>query len=205
MRRLMICGAAALLFALPANATAYNFNVLYTGSNTASLVGGSDNPLTTTMNAGDSFVYTLTAQGNGQWTVTNGGDFDFLDALPVSESDTRTSDYTLDLYNNGSLVFSDTESVSNSFVHLGTNVTTLTTGLVFDQMVLNDTIAAATTTSTPISLLPIFGAPEANTLTSATVTYGAGTDSVPEPMTLALFGAGLAGLGAMRRRRKTPA
>ncbi|HEY4265271.1 MAG TPA: PEP-CTERM sorting domain-containing protein [Micropepsaceae bacterium] len=48
----------------------------------------------------------------------------------------------------------------------------------------------------------IVGAGTFNQAFSLTGTTGTGTTSVPEPGTVTLFGAGLAGLGALRRRRR---
>ena len=44
--------------------------------------------------------------------------------------------------------------------------------------------------------------PFGNDFTLDDISFEAAKASVPEPMTLALFGGGLAGIGAMRRRRK---
>src|SRR5215213_6779848 len=138
---------AGMLLGKPAHATAYNFDVLYNGGGAASLAGGSDDPTTTSLVAGDTFVYSLTAQNGGEWTVFNGGSIFPFFAFLMSEGGTRVLDFTLDLNNNGSTVFSDSEAgATNQFGHLGTNTIALPTGLKFDQIVLSASLTSTDAT-----------------------------------------------------------
>ena len=195
----LLCYAAA-----PAVAAPYNFDVLYSGGGNAVLAAGSDDPLTTTMVAGDSFVYTLSAQGGAEWKVINGSSIFPLFALPVAEDGTRVGDFTLSLLNNGGNVYTYSElGASNSFVHLGTNTVTLAAGLEFDTISLSYTVNSANAGSTPTSLLPWPGlAPEQYSPDSITYTQA---QAVPEPSTYGLMALGLGVVGFAARRRASKA
>jgi len=205
--------AASLLAAGAANAASYNFNVLYSGGGVGVQQAG-DDILGTTMLAGDDFTYTLSADGDGAWkSLTGAGVFPLI-ALPTNESGNRDVDYTLDLFNDGLSVYSVGESgIRVAEVHVGTNTQSILAGLVFDQWVLRVSILSAhpldddmaDQTTTPSSILPIFGPADVNepTIVAYSAT-GFGATAVPEPTTWALMiaGFGLIG-GALRQRSPT--
>lgn len=188
----------ALAWFAPANASVYTFNVLYSGGGVANLAGGSDDPLATTMNAGDSFTYNLLAQG-GVWNTINSANIFPLFALSLTESGSRTGDFTLNLKSGGSTIFSYTElGALNRFFHLGTNTVAIPNGLTFDEWNLSYTVLTADTTSTPNFLLPWPGqAPEQYSPND--VTY---TSAVPEPSALLMLLVGFAGLAGLSMWRR---
>ena len=223
LRFVRVClAAAACALALPAWSADYAFDVLYSGGGVASVVAGSTDPRTVTLQAGDSFVWTINALPDYQWTVLSGGEvFPFM-ALAVTESANRTSDFELELWNNGSVVFSKTEAGSvQGLVHMGTNAITLTTGLAFDQWRLHYTLTSAIGVtdeedplnpggtiqvptgpvgSTPTTLLPIFGIVDNTTVANGSTTVYA---PVPEPETWGMLLVGACALGLRARRRRT--
>jgi len=206
----------AFAFSGQALAAPFNFNVVYDGS-TGTLVGGSDNPVGTNIEPGDSFLWTISAAGTDFWRVDSGGNFFPLAAFGVSEPGERTGDYTLNLFNNGVSVFDVSASgVKNTYVHMGTNTIGLSTDLEFDQIVLSYSLTAAVvdysfdpadpnnanngnpTNSTISGVLPIFGAPDQ--LPSGGIVYVTGAP-VPEPAMLSLMLVGLGAMGALRSRK----
>jgi hypothetical protein len=210
---------ATVAFAVPAMATSYNFSVDYSGNGVAVLHAGSDDLLATTLNAGDNFVYTLNAVGNGEWKTISAGDAFAAGALIVLPYASRTSDFTLDLLNNGSTVFSYSElDAVNFWVHLGTNSLNLPQGLTFDTIRLTDSLISAfaadlsdpinpiltsiPTGSTPLSLLLFNGTGPENWQPGIIAFDPNGANPVPEPSTFFLLGAGLAGVGLLRRRSR---
>lgn len=195
-----------LALAPAAHAANYTFDVLYEGAGVAALAVGSDDPVSTVLYDGDTFVWTLSIIDDRYWEVLESGDFFPLMAFGVSEAGDRTVDYMLTLYNDATEVFSDTAAdVVNSSVHLGTNTITLDAGLKFDSMRLEVTLISATAdgnpsvsiATSPYGLLPIFGAPEQNIYYPGIVLA-----PVPEPQPWALAIAGLITLGALSRRRR---
>lgn len=214
--------AAACSLALPSWSADYAFDVLYSGGGVASVVAGSTDPRTVTLVDGDTFVWTINALPDHQWTVLSGGEvFPFM-ALSVTESANRASDFELELRNNGSVVFSKTEAGSvQGLVHMGTNSITLTTGLVFDQWRLHYTLTSAIgiteeedplnpgatiqvptgpAGTTPTTLLPIFGIVDNTTIANSSTTIYA---PVPEPESWAMLLVGACALGLRARRRRT--
>lgn len=194
----------------PTHAAHFVFDVLYFGSDMATLAPGSDDPTSTSLAPSDTFQWSIAAQNGGFWEVVTGGDFFPLMAFSTNPGGVRTGDFDLQLLNNGSEVLSLSEAgVVNEFVHIGTNTVTLSSGLIFDEMRLHYLLTQATedpaTADDPndllpvetalLGLLPIFGAPENNEF-SPGITY-----SIPEPSTLALslFG-GMALVASARRR-----
>jgi hypothetical protein len=194
-----------------AHAADYSFDVLYSGAGMAMLNTGSDDPVGLTLYDGDTFSWTITAQGTDAWTVVTGGGFFPLMAFGLEESGDRVGDFTLTLSNDGSSVFTIAEfDTVNSEVHLGTNTINLDTGLVFDQMHLQYSLTLATELldtavdpdnllpvgSTLSGMLPIFGAPEENSFAPGII-YA----PVPEPETWVMLLVGLGLVGAAVRRR----
>jgi PEP-CTERM motif len=212
--------AATSLAASAAWSADYQFDVIYSGGGIAAVAPGSQDPLAATLQPGDTFTWTISALGNNQWTVLNGGDVFPMMAFGMEESADRTGDFQFNLLNNGLVVFSKTETGSvQSLVHMGTNSITLPTGLVFDRWQLQYELTSAIeviseedpenpgtfidtrggpTSSSPNTLLPIFGIVD-NTLVANTSTTIFGP--VPEPSTWALWLAGVAGLGVASRRK----
>jgi hypothetical protein len=195
--------AGALAISAPAFAANYNFDVLYSGGGNASLAAGSDDPLATNLQVGDTFTYDLKAVSGGYWTVFNGGDLFPFFALALSDSGERTGNYALTLSRNGSTTLSDSKSgVWNAWVHLGTDTVSLPTGLTFDDIQMNYTFLTSTVANAkPWSILPWGGvAPEEQF--SGNISYDTVSQPVPEPETYAMLMAGLGLLGAVARRRK---
>lgn len=202
MRIFMLASTAcALVIAAPAGAATYNFNVIYGGNNNAVLAGGSDDPLSTVLNAGDTFTYRLTAAGTGEWTTLAAGSIFPFFSLNVTPSGTRTVDFTLDLNNNGGSIFNYAENgATNQFVHLGTNTVAFGAGLVWDEYELTATILAGSDPATAIGLLPWPGLGPENYSPSFISFSGA----IPEPGTWAMLilGFGLAGTGLRASRTR---
>lgn len=216
MRKTLLAGALLIVTAgaRPAEAQS-NFDVLYFGGGVASLAPGSDNPIGTNILPGSSFLWNILAQGGAYWDVVTGGNFFPLMAFASQPSGLREGNFTLNLYRNGSSVFTLSETGSRQrCVHIGTNTVSLTTGLTFDRMELDYLLTRAEEEASicngvdgvPINselggLLPIFGGPELNQF-SPGIEYV--SNVVPEPATLAMtvFGLGFLGLTARRRNRQ---
>lgn len=206
MNKWLLC--FAVFAGTSAQAASYNFDVNYFGNGNAMLVAGSDDPTASTLIGGDDFNWTITAQNDGEWLVVapdSQGYFPLM-AFGTQEDGKRNSDFTLTLKNNGSEVFSLSQTGSEQFfVHMGTNTVVLDSGLVFDQMLLNYTLNFALSEdgleqpigSTPTGLLPIFGAPEQNESFPGII-----YSPVPEPTSGLLLLAGLAGLGWVAKKRR---
>ena len=202
----------------------YSFEVLYEGGGNASVVPGSVDQRTVTLQPGDSFTWTISALPDWQWTVASGGTVFPLMAFAVQESADRTGDFELQFLNNGAVVRTVQETASvQSLVHMGTNTITLLAGQTFDQLRLQYHLISAfsvemvedpdnpgsqlrivgdTVGSTPTTLLPIFGMVDNTQVANTSTTIYA---PVPEPETWALWLAGIAALAARARRLRKPA
>lgn len=202
IRSILAGGLLTLACGLPAFGASFNFDVLYFGGGVTSLAPGSDNPTGQVVNPGDDFLWSLTAQEGAFWRVENGGNAFFLMAFLVFGDGTRTGDAVLTLSNDGVDVLTSTElDVQNSFVHLGSNITSLTTGLVFDKLSLSYIMKASDVADTTIQgPLPIFGPPEDNTINGVEISYNV----VPEPGSFALALLGGAGFFTLARRVGAP-
>ena len=106
----ILCSIAALAsFSGAAQAATYVFDVNYSGGNNAALASGSDNPLGVTLSAGDSYTYSLSATGAGEWTTLSSGSiFPFFSLYgPFNSS---VADISLTLSNNGISVLNFAEA-----------------------------------------------------------------------------------------------
>ena len=185
-----------------ANADVFNFDMLFDGT-TVSLNAGSDNPVGTSLIAGDSFNLQLSAANDDFWRVDTSLNNQFVPlTFFVLDAGSRTGNVNTGFFLDGTEVFRINEgNVGQSSVHIGANNWTLNSGLEFDTVIMDYTLVSSTS-STTIQSRPNyfdgFGLSDSPFFDSDNITYEAG--SVPEPATLTLLGAGLALFG--RRRRK---
>lgn len=195
--------AASLFLATAAQATLFDFDVEYDGS-TFNLDAGSDDPIGALVLAGDSFNYNVQAAGSDFWQVDAGDSFFPFLAFAVAESETRSANFFLNLLLDGVLQYSSGPlSEDNSFVHMGTNSISLTTGLVFDEMVLDYSLLGTTGAGLTTIQTYNFG-PDHPGGFSPGISYVRDTDPpspAPAPATLALVAIALAGLGWSSRRK----
>ncbi|QOJ22851.1 MAG: PEP-CTERM sorting domain-containing protein [Gammaproteobacteria bacterium] len=195
-------------------AASYNFDILYNGGGSTSLETGSDDPIGTNLQPGDTYTWNLHTNASSFWRVDTGDSFFPLGAFGVNESAIRTGDFDLVLRNNGTNVFFTSEvAATMQWVHVGTNAISLATGLEFDEMQLSFALTSAVVDYSFDPLLPenalngnpsdttingrmsIFGAPEAYSGISL-------VSVVPEPEFYAMLLAGIGLLGIAARRRK---
>lgn len=225
MTRLRLAAFASLLVASsPGWAAAYAFDVIYEGAGQAALAPGSTDPRLVTLQAGDTFSWTISALPGYRWSVLTGGDVFPMMAFGVAESAFRTSDHVLTLSSFGTTTLSLVSAAEvQSLVHMGTNEVTVPTGLVFDRLHLDYTLLSAYEAiqvadpnrpddpdafievpgdpigSTPTTILPIFGMLDNTQVANTSITvYG----PVPEPATWAFWLAGLAAAGVAAKRRR---
>ena len=199
----ILCSIAALAsFSGAAQAATYVFDVNYSGGNNAALASGSDNPLGVTLSAGDSYTYSLSATGAGEWTTLSSGSiFPFFSLYgPFNSS---IADVSLTLSNNGISVLNFAEAgIATCCGHIGTNTVSFAGGLVFDKIELVSSIISTGASGPAFSLLPWPG--EAlEVYRPGLISYTQGNGAVPEPAAWAMMLAGFGLVGsAMRRREK---
>ena len=181
-----------------AHATVYNFNVLYTGGGHATLAAGSDDMLGITAMSGDTFNYSISA--NGHWTtIAPGGPFLFgaigdLDGNfgPVS----FTESYSFDL--GGVTQLAGSGSDTQGGADLGLRRVSFPQGMSFDTFSESIVVTSATQSLNFYSLLPAWPGKAPEIEAPAYFTYTA----APEPAAWAMMLIGFGGLGAAMRARR---
>jgi hypothetical protein len=199
----VIVGLVALAVPQQAHAlSSYDFLVTFDGA-TATLDPGSDPVDGTSLVPGDIFRIDVHTVGNDYWQVISSYNAVLFATFGTTTSQTRVADITTTLFLDGVQVAQTVDLAEiQQFVHIGGQVFSFTTGLIFDQLTvdlellsIDGGITTLDTSSGPdiLSFFPFFR--------DSQIAYVNGPTAVPEPSTLAMFGAGLAGLLVYRRRR----
>jgi hypothetical protein len=183
-----------------ANATSYNFDVTFDGSN-ATVDGSSDAIAGTNLVPGDFFSLDIHAAGNDYWFVNTTTSTSFNIVLEV-DSGARIANVTTTLFLDGAQVSQDIElNVGQSSVHVGNQDFDFISGTMFDQVVVDWTFLSQTSgVSTVIQDNTDILRPGAF-FRQPYVTY-VESSVVPLPASFPLFASGLGALGLLGWRRK---
>ena len=150
------------------------------------------------------------AQSGNQWLDLTGFNNNNTEGMSQSVATVIGDVYQLSLWvgnTTGGSIFGTTSTVNvqlnGSAFHSAVNSDVNTTGLSWEQYTYAFTATGLSTTLAFLNGDP--SGDNSNGLDNIVLTDlgPAGTNRVPEPMTIGLFGAGLAGLAGMRRKRKT--
>jgi hypothetical protein len=172
----------------------FNFSITYDGT-VATVDGGSDPIMGTNLVPGDSFILDIHTQGTDFWSVSADTNLGIYASFFVLDSGTRTGNVTTTFFMNGVQVAQDIDAATaQTSVHFGADSFTLTSGLTFDQVVVNYDFISTTSTMSTIQNDGLNWSPFYN---EATVVYSA----IPEPVGASTIGL-LALLGLLVRKRK---
>ena len=209
LNKLSLAGAScamALVFGVgAANATTFNFNVIYTGADTAVLAPGSDDMLGVVAMNGDIINYSFSAGAGQQWTTLQAGGPSIFGSVGDLYGDFGpvSFNYAYAFNLGGVAQASGSGSASQGNADLGPRQVTFPGGMNFDNFFETLTITGASQDLTFLSLLPAwpahapeFGAPDY-------FSYGPAGAAVPEPASWAMMLVGFGGLGAALRRRRS--
>lgn len=221
MKKLLAsCAAALLCMPSAAYSTTYSFDLVYDGF-ALSLDGGSDPIDGTVINVGDSFTLSISAAPGGFWAtafdVVNGF---VLAALATQEAANRTGDISTTLSYEGVDVLSTSETGTvGSYVHIGSQLTSVGAGTLFDRFVVEYTLTAIdpvifidpdyvsdpngsllTTLSGDGLIFGGFVDPQFDLGYTGAFVYS--TAAVPLPATALMLFGGLAMLGGLRLRHR---
>jgi PEP-CTERM motif len=198
-----IVGVALFAAAGAAHATAFDFRIDFDGT-TATQGAGSDPIVGTSLVPGDSFTLNIRAAGSDFWRVNSTALGIFPATFSLLESALRTSNITTTLFLDGVQVQQEVAlGTVQQLVHIGGQTFNFVSGTEFDQLTVE------------LDFLSISGSSANSTIRSSPdlvffqqffrqsyVDYiGGGGPAIAEPASLALLGAGLLGLAALRRRR----
>lgn len=172
-----------------------DFDLTHDGGSTTALVPGSVDPLLYSLNVGDDFTYTVSALGDDYWQVNN--NFSPFFALSVSDSGTRTGDFSIDYFLDGSHVTGTVmNNLNSSSIHIG-NTSDLFTGTSFDEIMMTYELLSSTA-ATDIIQTREFLISISDYQNNGSLTY---ISAVPVPAAAWLFGSGLIGLVGLVRRK----
>ena len=197
-KRILLLALAWIVTAPAAQATVFNFDMVYDGAN-LNLEAGSDTPAGTSLSAGDSFVADIQAIGDGFWEVENNYGPQILPlTFFVLDGADRVGTANTGFFLDGVEVHRINEgTVNQSSVHIGAQDWSLVAGLIFDQVVLDFSLVSSTAANTIIqptaNIFDSFGLADSPFVNSSDISF-----KVPAPGTLGLLVVGML-LGATRR------
>jgi hypothetical protein len=201
---------AVVLFMMVASASA---NIIYRTDSAGTIFVGGTDTLNSTGGAAATLIFTPNPSGSsgvpsnvdygdfllactscgieGSGLGTAFGAFNF-DLIVIDTTDNVQGEFVG--HSTGGLVYSDVSQVSITWTpaQLGPGTSNVLTGL---GTTFNNTFF--TSPSTTLIVAPNSGSPKGDTTVQGTVNSSA----IPEPATLLLLGAGLLGLGVLRRKR----
>ncbi|HEX2814957.1 MAG TPA: PEPxxWA-CTERM sorting domain-containing protein [Phenylobacterium sp.] len=183
-----------------ANASVFNFDVIYTGGGNAVLAPGSDDMLGVGPVQGDTINYSITASG-GQWKTIAPGGPSIFGALGdfLGDFGQVSFDYNYAFNFHGAAQSTGSGSGSQGDADIGPRQIFYASGMNFDNFSETLLVTSATQVLTFVSLLPSWpgNSPEAGSPDTIVFTRS----GVPEPAAWALMILGFAGVGASLRRR----
>ena len=188
------------LFAGSANATVFDFEYGYDGTNFTE-INGSSSIFGTVLSSGDTVNLSIVAVGNSYWDVSAAGSL-FAGNLGFTEYGTRASSGAYSIFSDGLLQASNAfNNSSQSAVHAGPNYLDFTGISAFDQLDLSITLNSSTASGNTINgwtsnTWNIFGI---NGHYAVDFVYD--PQQVSESASLALLCLGLAGIGFARKKK----
>lgn len=193
-KRFTALSAALVAFLMTTSTYAASYSFNYEASDSSHFQGVSGD-FGSNINIGDTVTFTLSASAGNVFSASIGDHiWAILGLLDSSVSGgTRSSDYSWNFYNQGTLVSSGSSiDESTYFVHMGPYVSIDFNGL-FDTYVWTATLNSSTTGNDNNAFDIALGDTSAKFIAT----------TVPEPDTYALFLAGLAGFGIFAGRKKS--
>jgi len=184
-----------------ANAAIFSFSATVDSTATISEDSGFDPIVGTMLTPGDSFTLDIHADGDDFWRVNANSNNILAAILRILESGARFSDITTTLFLDGVQVAQEIQlNVEQANVHMGNQTFNFLAGVEFDQLVVSLDFLSTAAISTTTNGFLVFD--DFAFWLDSDIEYIEGVSDIPLPMAFWMMGAGLAGIGAVSRKRK---